>query len=371
MRIILTIVALVVVIASVAFPGLCQAASGAPNSADFGYGGRLDVDGLQVPQAINAAAAMGLDWIALDFDWAKRWPDPNAAPDLEGLTQAIHQAHDKRLNVLLSISHAPDWAKSAEGPDAAATANLVVSLSRLYGDALQAVELFPSANTTDGWGAAASPAAYLNLLRSVSAALSDDHRQILLVAGGLTPPGRQAAPGDMDDRQFLAELYDRGAAPLIPIVSMRLPLLTGDPMQAASESEHRVLRHFEEIRQVMRQHNHKEGLIWITAFSWPNGSLSPEDSAYARPEEQAHWLSKAYRLLKAQLFIGAAFFSQLNPASAEASSPPPSIIQPDISLHPAFSSVREVITPNGTTSFEIVFSKVTDEKIIFKKGVSP
>ncbi len=370
MRAFFVVAGLALLVAFITVPTLGHAASGVPNSPSFGYGGRVDLGGQQVPQAINAAAGLGLEWVAVDFDWASLWSDQNTMPNLDALGQAIGQAHDKQISVMISIKNVPAWAMTSAGPDAAITANLVIGLARLYPESFQAVELFPAANTTHGWGTSPNPADYLTLLQTVDTALKNDRRAVLIVAAGLTPLGSNPDPSDMDDLAFLDNLYRLGAAPVMPIVGMRLPEITGEPMLAAGPTEHRVLRHFEEVRQVMRNYDHKDGLIWITGFSWPSGSISPTDAAYNQRENQARWLGQAYQLLKAQLFIGAAFFSQINP-DPTLSPAPNSLIQADMSLHPAYTRLSQIITPNGKNTYEIVFSKITNEKIEFKKVSAP
>jgi hypothetical protein len=323
-----------------------QAQSGLPSSPKFGYGARLDIFGENYPYAISQAAAMQLDWLAIDFDWARQWPAGSQAPAFDALNQAMILAGHYKLSVVLSITNTPAWAQTANGPDPTLTAGLVVNLARLYPGVLMAVELFPQANMAQGWGATPNPQAYLNLLQIVTAHLQADRQSVAIVAGGLAPLPPNSSPGDVDDLAFLDALYAAGAAPAMPIVSIRLSELTGEPMADPTPTEQRVLRHYEEIRQIMLNHDHRQGLIWITALSWPKGSLQAADIIYADAAQQAHWLGQAYQLLVAQLYLGAAFYERLNPP-LDGDPTKASLILSDQSLHPAFYRLSQIIAPGN------------------------
>jgi hypothetical protein len=355
-----------------------QAPLGVPDSQEFGYGARLDVWGQQINPAMSAAAGMGLDWIAVDFDWERYWPEANILPDLNNLYQVMGAAHRGNLHVLMSITNAPDWASTPTGPDPNLTAGLALSLCRLFPDTLLAVELFPAANKVSGWGATPDPAAYSTLLKTTSSLLHESGANIVIVAGGLTPLGSDPAAGDMDDTVYLEGLYKTGAATFMPVISLRLMNITGDPMTTPQDGESRYLRHYEEHRKIMLHHKHQSGLIWITGFSWPEEMGQVSGQALVNLNEQAVWLNQAYRLLRSQLYIGAVFFQQLNPpdmADRGANSASyitrysDSLVLPDTSLHPACNVISQLTAVNAnikTVIFEGSISKKTPLKIDMK-----
>ncbi len=338
-----------------------RAARGLPNSPEFGYGARLDVWGQEVELALNAAAGVGIDWIGVDFDWARHWPDANHPINLEPLDKALAIAQKQDLNVLLSISHPPAWVLGTDGPDVNQTAGLVVMLANRYPQNLMAIELFPQANTLAGWGASPNPGAYSQLLLASQKALNAGARPVTLVAAGLSPLPAQPAVGDMDDLVYLSELYQAGAAANMPILSLRLSTVVGEAMASPNQDTRQVLRHYEAVRQVMLQHDHAHGLIWVTGFSWPEESLdSPSD-------QQIRWLNQAFQLMKSQLYIGVAFFESLNPPQDDkpSASPTQSLIMNDAQgthMHPALVALGQIITLNqsGHASFQVfLYKKIT------------
>jgi len=325
-------------------PVAAIAAKGTPNSPDFGYGARIDLAGKYIPEAFQAAARQKMDWIAIDFDWAARWPVSGNQPPLQDIDQAMGIAGKYGLAVLVRIQNAPGWARTDQGPDGSLTSWLAVSLSKRYAGIVQAIELFPGANLQQGWGSPPNPEKYADLLKLTDSALQSAHLQVHLIAGGLTPLGAGHPSQDMDDLQFLQGLYDAGAAGFMPIVSICLPQVTGTPLQVPDKKEHRILRHYEEVRRVMLTNNHLQGMVWITNFSWPSGRIQSSDSTYDQQDQQASWLNQAYRQLRAQLYIGAAFYSPLNPGQTNTSA---SLIRADASHHPFFDLLGKLIAQNN------------------------
>jgi hypothetical protein len=321
-----------------------QAAKGTPDSPDFGYGAQIHLEGKYSGEALHSAAQIKLDWVQIEFDWAARWPTAVGSPSLQDLDAAMQTAGENHLAVLLSLTDAPAWASSPRGPDPALTAQLLTALARRYADSLKGIELFPAANTVLGWGALPNPQAYLTLFQNTTDALHANGLDLTLVAAGLTPLGPVPMPQDMDDLAFLSGLYAAGGAEQISILSLRFDELTGDPLQSPSQNAHPVLRHYEAVRQVMLANHHSLGILWITRFGCPSGTIQAADSLYRQPAIQSAWLSQAYRQLRAQLYIGAAFVANFNSGIDGDSS---SLIAADGSSHPFMILLGRLIAQNN------------------------
>jgi hypothetical protein len=294
-----------------------------------------------------------LNWIAVDFDWSRGWPSPNSTLDLANIDHIMSFAAQNGISVLVSITNPPPWASTPAGPDPELTAGLVAQFSRLYPETLKAIELFPAANTERGWGAPPNPAGYIRLFKAVSVILNSASmpadEMTVLVAAGLVPVSSPGA-ADMDDLDYLQQLYSAGAAEYISILGIRFPALTGDPLTDPRSIDAQVLRHYELIRSVMLENSHSKGLIWVTGFSWPapqpdgNSSLGSESSLAAMESAQSRWLSNAHQQMKSQLYLGAAFYDCLNPPAAEETRTTylRCLVQDDqgsAKVHPALSSI--------------------------------
>jgi len=347
------------------------AVSGLPNSSQFGYGARVDIWGQHAGYALTAASGIGIDWIGIEFDWTRNWPERGIAFQLEALDAIMQSARQYQLNVLLSITNPPAWAMTLAGPEPNLTAELVTSLAQRYPDILLAIEPFPYANTVRGWGTLPNPAAYLEILKTGQAALQAIGSPVVLIAAGLAPVLSGGISGDMDDLVFLESLYANGAATYTQIIGLRLYEIGCDPLTAPG-GEPIVIRHYEQVRSIMLKYGHKTGLIWITGFSWPTPDNRQRQQVCqgkpfpASPAEQAKWIQQAYRLMKSQLYIGVAFIDPLNPPASNNLLIPVSnaLIREDTSLHPVLVAYRDIIqTDRGNANGQV-------KTFLFKKMVS-
>lgn len=345
-----------VLILLVSAVGQTSAANGLPESTKFGYGMRIDPWGREVEFALNIAAQSGIDWIGIDFDWQEQWPEASQTLDLSALNKCLTFAAENGLSVLLSITNPPDWARTSQGPDQQMTAGLIMQFVRLYSGTLKAIELFPGANTRQGWGAEPNPKAYLELLRSTSQTLSAAQQEIILVAAGLVPLNNPDQSSDMDDLEFLQELYKAGAASQMPVISLRYPTLYREPLAAPWDTKGNVLRRYELVRNLMLENEHAQGTIWLTGFTLPGMDPVTETAPRMISDEtspdlvtnQVHWFSQAYQIMKSQLYIGAAFYGCLNPP-ATAGTPQREqncliqIKNNRVDLHPAYTALSQAI----------------------------
>ena len=333
-------------------PGPALAIRGIPNSATFGYGARLDMWGDDIYTAVELASGMNLDWLAIDVDWARLWPTLDQQADFSPLDRVLQAARQKGISVLLSLNHAPDWAITPNGPEPNFTNALLQSILNVYSDVIQAVELFPGVNSYTRWGATPNPDAYLTMLHTVQQGCNASGRTIYLVTT-LEPlplvPG--AADGSLDAPAYLERLYNLGGSVDMPIVGIRYPFVTGAPMTESSDLYPIVLRHYENIRAVMLKFQHTRGMIWITGFSWPvSGTHNPADplALPATPAHQAQWVHQAIQLLRAQLFIGTAFFDAINRENTAQSLP--ILSQPGGSIHPASVTISKYAGGNVSST---------------------
>jgi hypothetical protein len=326
-----------------------QAERGEPGSPEFGIGAIIYPEGVYVQDALSMAADLGLDWISVPVSWTRYQPDASIAPRLEALDTVMQYAEEHQIAAMVSISRAPSWARSSLGPDPALTAQFVMTLVKRYPQAIKAIELFPGANTREGWGAQPDPGAYYAMFAQVERQTRGLDYPPILVAAGLRPV--QLPSLDMDDLEFLVGLYQLGASKIMPVISLSYTELIGDPLAILDGSEHRVFRHYEEVRQVMVANKHGKGLIWITHLSLPSGKISEQDSVYQDINEQTSWISQAYLQSRAQLYVGVTIGQSLNPEPEGAAEGVLSLrLQSAGGRHPFYTVLREMISLNKAGS---------------------
>lgn len=335
-----------------------QAAAGLPDSPEFGYGASVSTYWQQTSQALGIAPTLGFDWISIDFDWARFWPSQEVEADLSVLRGIVEIAQRNQMHVLMSISHPPDWSMTPSGPNPAMTATIATQMVSSFPGSLLVVELFPGANTEKGWGTAPNPQAYIEMIQTVRNALESQNLQAFVIPS-LSPLSDSPAIGDIADRAFLEEFYKANIP--TPIVGLRYQKVTDEPITEPLQDKPAALRHYELVRKFMLDNGHKMDLIWITGFSWPEQITSVE--------EQALWVYEAYSLLKAQLFIGAAFFNSLTPTSpAEAFYHPSSLVLEDGSFHPAASQIQRV-TSGTASALDIPLALSQNQARLVKKNM--
>jgi hypothetical protein len=330
------LISLAVLVILSAYPIRASATGGLPNTAAFGYGARLDMWGQDANMAMDLATSLGLDWVAIDVDWSRHWPSIDQPADFSALDNILQAARQKHLSILLSLTHAPAWAMTASGPEPGITISLLQSILNVYPDVILAVELFPGVNSTVRWGTTPSPQAYLSMLQNTRQALNTAGQAGVYLVTTIEPIQPGSTDGSIDDQAFLDSLYSSGGLSLMPIVGIRYPVVMGEPMANQDSLYPIVLRHYESVRAVMLRYQHENGLIWITGFTWPtSGIANPADpiALPITPANQEQWVNQAFQLLRAQLFIGAAFFSSLNQATY--SQPSPSLLFMGGTIHPA------------------------------------
>lgn len=316
-----------------------KAVGGLPGTPQFGYGARLDIKGQRLSQAIELAAEMNFSWLLVEFDWFSFWADSTTPPILNLFDAIATIAREKDISLVISIVNPPPWAMTSQGPDPESTSRLVILLASRYPGTVLAFELFPPANTTAGWSASPNPQRYADLLQFVYVDLNSTALDIQLITT-LSP----LLPGDssknLPDDSFLVGLYESGWQSGTSILGVYYPLITGKTLSPPSGSVYPVLRHYEKLREILIEHHDEHRLMWITGFSWPNEFIDEENPI----QDQALWLFQAYRLLTAQLYIGAAFVEQLNPNPTTGLS---SLLLQDGTLHPVCSLLSQLTDPTN------------------------
>jgi hypothetical protein len=269
----------------------------------FGYGLRVSLDKETMGTEIACAERYAFDWVAVELDWGQFWGSFSEAPRYQGMDRLMSHASDHQMKVMISINHAPDWAQTKRGPSALYTSQLIAMLLDRYPTNVGAFELFPGANTYNGWGRDPDPAKYTALLKGAQRVIDRMGRDISVVAGGFVP-SPLTRKADMQDTDFLQALYRYGLREGNPVIGVRLPRTTGHPDDGPTFGEDEVIRHYEQIRQVMLENGHRNGLIWMTSFSLPE-SLQKEMRGQ---DHRSQWLQQAYLRLRSQLFIEVAFY---------------------------------------------------------------
>lgn len=278
----------------------------------FGYGIRLNPSDPQFGKAVERANRLQFDWVAVDYRWAAHQPHPDQDQACGELSQAMDAADRSGLSVMISITEAPVWALTGAGPSTDKTVQLVQQLTGCFPGVIKALELFPGPNTKRGWGAEPDPGDYGLFFSEIQQTLEAAEPELMLITGGLVPVDEfrtlDHVSDQVPDDEFLERLYRGNYVLDQAFIGIRLPVLSETRSKESQGSAGAAdIRHYEQIRKVMLENDHREGLIWITGFANPQG-LDPLSQEEDR-EKISRWLQETYLLIRSQLYIQAAFFA--------------------------------------------------------------
>jgi hypothetical protein len=365
---------LIILLGTSLVPGRVQAARGIPPSQEFAYGIRINLEGENIKDTLDLAASLRVDWIAIDLDWAAIWPDPSQQPRLDALDLAMNLTNRYDIAVQISLINPPNWARKNQAPDPDLASWFIVNLVKRYPNCLKVIELLPGANSHQVWGAQPNAKAYLQLIRITNKALKDASiNGIIIMPGLVTLPVNQPAKDDIDDLTFLQQLYQAGAAQMMPALSISFLDLTGSPSNIAGSPERRFLRHYEDIHQIMLTNNHIDGTLWVSRFSFPTGKIEAKEmSVYKDANAQNQWLVQAYKQMRSQLYIGAAIYNSLDITSENSNSPEcySNLAHPDSSGHLFCLAFKSLINQNRKLA-HLDFSNPQEKHITKVRTDSP
>lgn len=271
-------------------------------AGEFSYAMNINPLGNTVSNALTQARNLNPDWLLVDFNWAVWFPTRDAVQDFQSLDAVMQFAENNRTAVCLRILNPPQWVVTGSGPDHASTMDLILFLQQRYPVSMKAVEVFPGANTTQGWGAAPSPQDYIHLLETVQQVLSQEEVHLSMIAGGLVNVSSPDQVTVMSDLSFLEGLYAAGFNSMNVILSLQLLDLAPNLLLSSQDSSDPVLLHVDEIQSVMAFNDDEAGPVWITAISYQNGSTQASAVLY-----------DTCTILRSRLFVGLISPAALNP----------------------------------------------------------
>jgi len=274
-------------------------------AGEFSYAVNINPLGNTVANALIQARNLNPDWLMVDFDWNVWFPSSDSIQSFQALDTVMQFAEDNRIAVCIRIMNPPQWALTGSGPDHNSSIDLIHFMKHRYPNSMQAVEVFPGANTTQGWGVAPSPQAYVDLLETVQQSFIQQEINLMLVVGGLVTVASPDQIANISDISFLEGLYHAGLNSLNVTLSLQLLDLEPNLLQASQNNNDPVLLHIDAIQNVMVLNDDEAGPVWITALSYQSGqSQSPAT------------LSDTCALLRSRLFVGLISPVALNPVSS-------------------------------------------------------
>lgn len=314
---------------------------GALLRSHFGVQGHFLIDDLRRERLLDLAA------YNIEFGWIKQqvpWDQIEYGPDqysdvmLESLDKFVDDAFNRRVNIMLSIVKAPDWARSTTEEDGPPINyddynDFVKFIVLRYKGKIDAIEVWNEPNLGREWrGAPLNGAEYVRLLAGAYNTIKTVYPEgdITVISAGLAPTGINDGVTAVDDRVYFRQMYEAGVQNWADAIGIH-PYGWGNPPWtrccgdwggAPTHNDHRTfffLDTIDDYRAIQAEYGDSDRQLWATEFGW--GTMDgldrpvPEDSpffAYLDQGKQADYIVEAFRMGQEMDFMGPMILWNLN-----------------------------------------------------------
>jgi LysM repeat protein len=327
-------------------------------------------------QAAAVVDQLSMNWVKLPVDWSALEPTQGAI-DLSTLTNTVNALDTQGLNIMLTVSNAPPWARNVTGDiiengppqDLATFETFMSTLANEYAGTVDAYQIWEEPNLRRNWrcqGADGRPAMcdldYLELVRAASKAVTAADAQALLVSAGLAPTRFNDRINAIDDRLFLQTLVANDINEMVDAIGAHPGGFANPPDAVCCEAAAGVETHFEDpsfyfrenlqgYRQILVDGGAGDLPLWVTRFGWGSSADTDPPSeiniyvSYISLGEQAIFVPRAFELGEELGYVGVMFLDNLNGCAANATRAEvcyTSLIGPGGQPRPVFDAVASL-----------------------------
>lgn len=334
----------------------------------FGFGIQIFVEQGRAGDLARSANELGVDWVKIDVAWAEieTAPDVYSYSALDAMVAAMELAG---LKIMLSVYDAPEWSRSSylenlnsqfkgyTGPPedyndfAAFLANLVTR----YAGLVDAYEVWKSPNLVKFWTVPAytrpremtgdgdygipdeiqmGAGYYVPLLELAYRTIKSHDEEALVIAAGLAPAGYGDNYNAIDTVTFLNNMLDAGAAEFSDAIGAIFSASAAPPTLQCCDKPPGVDTHYESFLQyfgdllsfyeeTLTAHDAALPVV-VTQLGW--GTIDGANLAvpstgfewltYTNEDEQALYVTQAYRIAQNLEFVDSIILYNLNGCAA-------------------------------------------------------
>jgi LysM repeat protein len=346
-----------------------------PTGYGFGYGIEAYMVDQNVATLTDQVVSLGVSWVKQEILW-KDFEPVKGQIDFNTMDNIVNSLHDKNLNILLTVSTAPTWARSStdeNGPpdNFADYATFIGALAAHYAGKVQAYEIWNEPNLRREWNSsvhAINPADYIELLRGAYSAVKAADPNAVVVSGGLAPTGFNDGVNAISDRVFLDSLYANGLADVSDAIGAHPLGWANPPDSVCCDAPVGVLTHYQDpsfyflgtlnlYRGIMVDHGDGSTAIWATKFGWGTSEDTDPPSenyvfvSYTTLGEQAIYDPRGFELGSQLGFVGPMFLDNLNGCLVQLGTVEPcyySLVGSDGAPRPVFAAVQSAVQSKST-----------------------
>lgn len=258
-----------------------------------------EVEAWKIQRSLQMVRKMGAPWIVEFFPWAYYHAEDGGIawehPDM-----VVDHATAQGLKVVARIGLTPGWARPPDTPltylDESAYddfARFAAAFAERYRGRVSHLIIGNEPNLSYEWGyRQTTPRDYVALLKSVYPAVKAANPEAHILAGALAPTLEPAgSPWGLNDLEYLAGMYEAGAADYFDILAVHAYGLTFPP---ETEPDPGLLnfRRVELVRQVMVKYGDDTTPIFITETGWND---HPRWTKAVRPGQRIQYTLDALR----------------------------------------------------------------------------
>lgn len=318
----------------------------------FGRGTDVFLSGQSLDDILGDVARLDVQWIKLTINW-RDVELIQGSLNLDVYDEAITALDALGLNILVTLTGAPDWARPSATPfvlslaqygppdDVAEFGRFATAIADRYAGVVDAYEIWVEPNLRRSWieattsgreNARLSSVAYLDLLRAASEGIRAVDPDALIISAGLAPTGLNSPQNSIADRLFLHGLLTGGLLTLVDGIGVEPDGFANPPDAVCCAASDGVLTHFEQpefyfLNTLADYHNllteagGSTVSLWPTRFGWgsadgntiaaPNMAENPF-LTYTDQAEQAAYTVRAFELGAELGYVGPMFLYNLN-----------------------------------------------------------
>jgi len=266
--------------------------------------GRLEI-GVQVhgcgqppDEAIELVAQAGFSWVKQQVRWDEI-EGVRGAYAWKCIDDVVEQAYARGLEVLLSVTTAPRWARTWTAgepgpPDADLLAAFLTNMVKRYKGKVNSVEVFNEPNLAVEWGDNLNPGYYVQMLIAGSQAIKQVDPNIMVISAGLAPTRWNDWGTAIDDLEYMRRI-GLDTAYYADCIGAHFNDGTSSPLASGSPFEQLVTSYRTLVGQPKP--------VCLTEFgiATPVNGKTPKGFQWAArttPEQQAQWLVDGIRWAK-------------------------------------------------------------------------
>ena len=318
--------------------------------------------------------ALDVGWVKVQVSWKLYEPQPDgyAEDRLAELDKVVEAATNNDIQVLLSVSKAPEWSRPTtelDGPptDYVLFRDFMAFLGSRYQGRVAAYELWNEPNLQREWnGSPLNPADLTRLVAAGAEGLRQADPEALIISAAPATTGINDGITAIDDRVYLRGMLEAGIGDFVDGIGVHPYGAANPPDSSFSAPDPSVPTHnnhpsfffrdtLADYKALLAEYGERDPL-WVSEFGWGSfDNLTDDDGDPAQPPpgvefmndvnewEQASYLMRALEIGQADSSIGPMIIWNLNFGPLlghEYSETGYSILRPDGSRRPAYRSLE-------------------------------